>query len=99
MEDIREVVKCNGTLAYKLIELGIILDSPRAIPRESLKRLIEEAKDDLVASRSIQLLVLNRLYMFKTTVEDKQWLAEKAAIGMHTQRAIEFTGNKARKIK
>lgn len=99
MEDIREVVKRNGTLAYKLIELGVLLDSPKAIPRELLKRLIEEAKSDLVASRTIQLLVLNRLYMFKTTIEDKQWLAEKAAIGMPAQRAIEFTGSKARRVK
>lgn len=99
LEDIREVVKRNGTLAYKLIELGVLLDSPKAIPRELLKRLIEEAKHDLVASRSIQLLVLNRLYMFKTTIEDKQWLADKAAIGMPAQRAIEFTGSKARRVK
>lgn len=99
IEDIREVVKRNGTLAYKLIELGVLLDSPKAIPRELLKRLIEEAKHDLVASRTIQLLVLNRLYMFKTSIEDKQWLAEKVSIGMPAQRAIEFTGTKARRIK
>jgi hypothetical protein len=98
-EDIREVVRRNGTLAYKLIELGVTLDSPKAIPRELLRRLIEEAEDDLVASRTIQLLVLNRLYMFKTSIEDKQWLAEKVSIGMSAQRAIEFTGTKARRVK
>jgi hypothetical protein len=98
-EDIREVVRRNGTLAYKLIELGVLLDSPKAIPRELLRRLIEEAKDDLVASRTIQLLVFNRLYMFKTSIEDKQWLAEKVSIGMSAQRAIEFTGTKARRVK
>lgn len=98
-EDIREVVKRNGTLAYKLIELGVILDSPKPFPRELLKRLIEEASQDVIASRIIQLMVVNRLYMFKTTIEDKQWLSEKVAINMPAQQAIELKGSKTRRLK
>lgn len=98
-EDIREVVKRNGTLAYKLIELGVILDSPKSMPRELLKRLVEEAKQDLVASRIIQLMVVRRLYMFRTTIEDKQWLSEKVSISMPAHKAIELKGSKTRRLK
>lgn len=98
-EDIREVVKRNGTLAYKLIELGVILDSPKSIPRELVTRLGEEAETDLVASRIIQMMIVNRLYMFKTTFDDKQWLSEKVAIGMPAQQAIELKRKSTRRAK
>ena len=67
-EDVREVVKKNPTLAFKLIDLNIVLDSPKAIPRQKLKQLHKDVEKDLVAARLLQIMVLNRLYMFKVIV-------------------------------
>lgn len=99
LEDIQEVVKKNGTLAYKLIEVGVLLDSPRDMPRKQLTEVLEEAKTNSIASRITQLLVINRLYMFKTTIEDKQWLSSKVEIDMRNQQAIAFQGKDTRKLK
>lgn len=98
-EEVRDVVTRNGTLAFKLIELCIHLDSPKAIPRQKLKQLFKEAEKDLVAARLIKIMVLNRLYMFKTTEKDMQWLSGELDIDIGTQHVITYQEKKRRLIK
>lgn len=89
-EDVKGIVRKTNTPAFKLIELGILLDSPRAIPRTMVKQLFKEVKDDLVAGRVIQIMVLNRLYMFKTSEQDMQWISQELGIDLATQHAITY---------
>ena len=98
-EDVRDVVNRNGTLAFKLIELCIHLDSPKAIPRPMLKQLFKEAEKDLVANRLMKIMVLNRLYMFKTTEQDMQWLSGELKLDIGMQHVITYQENKRRLIK
>lgn len=98
-EDVREVVKKNPTLAFKLIELNIILDSPKAIPRQKLKQLHKDVEKDLVAERLLQIMVLNRLYMFKTSEQDMQWLNGELKIGLNIQHAITYQEKSRRLVK
>lgn len=95
-EDVRAVVDKSGTPAFKMIELGILLDSPRSIPKTILKKLYRELKSDMVASRVIQMLVLNRLYMFRTTEQDMQWISQELGIDLAAQHAITYQEKKAR---
>lgn len=99
MEDVREVVKKNGSPAFKLIEAGILLDSPRAIPRQFLKQLFTEVKKDLIANRVVQIMVLNRLYMFKTTEQDMQWLNQELKIDLEIQHTIAYQEKQRRLTK
>ncbi len=98
-EDVREVVKRNQTLAFQLIELGIVLDSPKAIPRQKLKHLQGEAEKDLVAARLLRMMVLNRLYMFKTSEQDMQWLNGELKIDLGIQHAISYQEKSRRLVK
>lgn len=98
-EDVREVVKRNPTLAFKLIELNILLDSPKAIPRQKLKQLHKDVERDLVAARLLQIMVLNRLYMFKTTEQDMQWLNGELKIDLGIQRAITYQEKSRRLLR
>ena len=98
-EDVREVVKKNPTLAFKLIELNIILDSPKAIPRQKLKHLHKDVEKDLVAARLLQIMVLNRLYMFKTSEQDMQWLNGELKIDLGIQHAITYQEKSRRLVK
>ena len=95
-EDVKEVVHRAGTPAFKLIELGIALDSPRPIPRNMLKNLFNEVKNDLVARRVIQMMVVKRLYMFKTTERDMQWISQALDIDLGHQHAITYQDNQRR---
>lgn len=89
-EDVKDVVRKANTPAFKLIELGMTLDSPRVIPRQALKQIFLDVKKDLVASRVVQIMVLNRLYMFKTSEQDMQWLSKELEIDLVTQHAITY---------
>lgn len=98
-EDVRDVVKHNNTLAFRLIQLGVCLDSPKPIPREKLKQLHHDAAHNIVAARLIQLMVLNRLYMFKTTEQDMQWLTDELKLNISVQHAITYRSSRARRLK
>lgn len=96
LEDVNFVVKQNKTAAYKLIELGMNLDTPKAIPRSHLEELFKEIKKDPVAGRVLQIMVLNRLYMFKTTEADMQWISSRLEINLEMQHAITYQEKRSR---
>jgi hypothetical protein len=99
MEDVRDVVKNNGTMAFKIIELGIILDSPRSLPKSQLKTLLKQAGSGSIASRLMRAMVVNRLYMFKTTEADMQWLSTTFDVSMQFQHTISYQDKGRRKLK
>ncbi len=99
LEDVNDVVKRNKSAAYKLIELGILLDSPKAIPRQKLKALYSEVQKDPVAGRVMQIMVLNRLYMFKTAESDMQWLNAELDINLGMQHAITYQEKRSKLTK
>lgn len=90
LEDVRAVVGENKTLAFRLIELAIKLDSAKPIPRRDIDELYEANRADVVVSTVIKILVFNRLYMFKTTEPDMAWLSSKLRINLSTQHAISY---------
>ena len=94
LENVEEVVSKADAPAFKIIELGILLDSSKAIPRTALKHLFKEMKTDFVASRVIQIMIINRLYMFKTSEQDMQWISQELKIDLATQHAITYQERK-----
>lgn len=93
-EDVYSVVKKNDTLAFNLIQLAILLDSPKDLPRSKLKQIITDVDKDFIAKRLLQLLVLNRLYMFKTSEKDMQWLNSELKLDLGQQHVIAYNKNK-----
>lgn len=100
-EDIESVVNNNGSLAYKLIQLYIHLDSPKSLPRQQLLQVQKEAKTNVIASRIMHQTILNRLYMFHTSEEDMQWLSSIRIldIKIQAQHAINYLDKKSKLIK
>jgi hypothetical protein len=98
-EDVRDVVNKNGTLAFKLIELFIHLDSPKPLPRQMLNQVHGESKSNTLAARMIQIMVLNRLYMFKTSEQDMQWLSSVLKIDIGMQHSINYLDSKTKLVK
>jgi hypothetical protein len=90
LEDVNSVVKLDKSAAYRLIELGIILDSPKDIPKQKLEELFKEIKNNPVAGRVLQIMVLNHLYMFKTKEADMQWIHSRLEINLDMQHAIAY---------
>jgi len=95
-EDVLNVVEENGSLAFKVIDMFIDLDSPKDIPRRKLEVLLGNAAKEPVAMRIIEMMVINRLYMFKTKERDMQWIREKLKINMRLQHSISYQTNEQR---
>ncbi len=100
LEDVQDVVKKNNSMAFKLIELGIYLDSPKTIPRDKLITLYNAAKSDPIVKRIIHFMIVNRLYMFHTTEQDLQWLRDSLRfLDIKKEHIISYNDNKQRLIK
>jgi len=98
-EDVSGLVEREGTSALRLIEIGIDLDSPKPLPRSKLKHLYKEVEKDVLAARLLRLMVLNRLYMFKTSEQDMQWLNSELKIDLETQHRITYQEGKRRLVR
>lgn len=98
-EDVSVVVNKVGSPAFKLIELGIVLDSAKPIPRSKIKSLQQTLSGNIVAERIVNLMVLNRLYMFKTSEQDMQWINGVLDLNMKAQHSITYQERRTKKIK
>lgn len=87
-EEIDAVVENCGTMAYRMIELATFLDSSRAIPRALIAAIYRDSDGNIVVRQLLMLLVLHRLYMFKTTESDMRWLASTVGLKMNVQRSL-----------
>jgi hypothetical protein len=98
LEDVRQAVARNGTAAFKLIELCILLDSPKDIPREHLKQLYKDTRSDMMAAWLLKVMVFNRLYMFRTTEKDMQWLSSELELSIQNQHVMTYINKQTRRL-
>lgn len=90
LEDVDRLVERDSYLSFRLIEMAVLLDSPRAIPKEKLRSLYNETKHNLVAGRILHLLVVNRMYMFKTPEKDIQWIGAELNVSINNLHSIAY---------
>ncbi|MGJ7509868.1 metallophosphoesterase [Variovorax sp. GT1P44] len=98
-EDIQAAAKSIGTPAARLIDLAVRLDSPEPLPRDFIRKLDEEVKADIVGGSMIRMLALQRLYMFRTTHEDKQWLASQEILDIKRVDSVSYQSRKTKSLK
>lgn len=98
-EDIHAAAMSIDTPAARLIELAVRLDSPDALPRNFIKKLSEETRSDIVGGSLVRMLTLQRLYMFRMTFEDKQWLASQEILDMKRVGSVSYQARRTQKLK
>jgi Calcineurin-like phosphoesterase len=97
LEDIEAVSARFGTLAVRLIEMGVILDSARKLPKRKLSNLSRDCKKEPVAFRVLQRMLLRWLYRFKATESDMLWVASELTIDIKTQHKITYQATRNRR--
>lgn len=90
LDDVGDIVNKNGTIAFSFIQACIYLDSPKPLPRKLLRKLYRDAQRDAMLSRLLQIMVLNRLYMFKTSEKDMQWLSSELDLDIGIAHSIAY---------
>lgn len=94
LEDIYTASTSFDTPAARLIAVGVKLDGPGRIPIQEIASLLETVANDFIATRVLQMLVLRRLYMFRTEEQDRQRLASKKIVPLQYQHALEYNTRK-----
>lgn len=72
---VEEVIGPKPNQAYKLIKIGQLLQNPGRLPRLEIDRIIRDEADNPCVMGPLQLLVLQRMYMYETDYDDKDWAA------------------------
>lgn len=98
-EDIHTAVTRTNTPAFRLIELGVLLDSSDPLPKDVMLKLKEDTEKDVIAISLIRMLIMRHLYMFKTDERDKQWLASKFGLILGLQHVVDFNSAKNKRVK
>lgn len=98
-EDIDAAAKNLDSPASKLIALGVRLDGPGPIPRAELSEAKTDTQGDFMATRVLQFLTLRRLYMFRTSAQDQQWLASQEILDIKASQAVAFRARQTRRLR
>jgi hypothetical protein len=72
-DNIVKVVQSNPTCANRLIKLAQELQRPARLPKLEIDRLRREEDTNPAVMGVLQMLVLQRLYMFDVDHDDKDW--------------------------
>ncbi|MFQ2570744.1 hypothetical protein ACK3Z8_05740 [Aeromonas caviae] len=89
-EDIFHIVDDKKTTSYKMIRLAQLLDSPSAIPRGHIEEILKESKNNIFVKKILQIIVIKRLYMYRTAEADMQWINSKLDIDITKQKEISY---------
>lgn len=80
-DNISQVVTSNETYANRLIKLAQELQRPTRLPRLEVDRLKREQETNPAVMSVLQMLILQRLYMFETDHDDKHWALSLFELG------------------
>jgi hypothetical protein len=85
------VLEKHSYNSVKLIDASIKLEYNKTFPWDNIKLLSKETEDHFLAHSVLQKLVIDYLYIYYTTVEEKQKICAALGIRIDQQRLIDMT--------
>lgn len=83
------VLSENDFNSYKIVDLAIRLNYTGKIPMQLVKRYKEEWKSNKLSLLMLNNLVINHLYLFETTIGEKQQVSDILGVSVSKQRLID----------
>ena len=90
MPDIPTAIEENENLALKLIDIAISVDNHLPLKRRKIKLVHDKCDSNVVAKKILDVIMLNRLNMYKTTEQDMQWLHSELNYDLKIQHKIGY---------
>jgi hypothetical protein len=87
--NIEEVTRVSGSISYKLIELGFLMDLPQSIPFDRIAALKVDLENNVFGMMLLRSMALRHLHMFKVPYKDKQKLCSELGIELTQQLAVQ----------
>lgn len=97
-ETFKEVLNKNDIISVHLVDISIKLDFFKAFPYSDIRKLQKTLEKNPLPLTVLKRLVIDHLYMFPTTYEDKQRICDKLEISMTSQRTIDITSTQKKRI-
>jgi hypothetical protein len=94
---IKRYVDNNDTISNQLIAMTSTLETPDRIPLNDLRKLNERVSKQAFSQSVLRMIVLTRIYMYKTLETEKQQVFQEMNIRVSTQHAIDYTTRKAKR--
>ena len=76
------------SIAMRLIHLSIKLQTQKRLPKDQVKSLYAELKDDLLGQRLLRQILLEYVYKNPVDYRDKQWISEQVGLPMRYQAGL-----------
>ncbi len=76
-----EVIGAKPSQAYRLIKISQLLQQPGRLPRLEIDRIVREEANNPCVMGPLQILVLQRMYMYETDYDDKDWATSVFSLG------------------
>jgi hypothetical protein len=98
-EIVSSVAASRDTTTYRLIELAAKLESHGRLPQPLISRLKQRTDANAFGRRILQHLIVNHLYMFKSTEAEKQRVCQDLGISVARQRGIDLKTKDSKRTK
>ncbi|WP_156861288.1 metallophosphoesterase [Casimicrobium huifangae] len=95
---ISRYVKEHDTVANQLVAMAGRLETPGRIPFKELQALNERVSRTIFAQSVLRLVVISRIYMYKTDEAEKQQVCQELGIRVATQHAIDYKTRNLKKL-
>lgn len=93
----KSVLDKHSFNSVKLIDFSIKLDHFNSFPNEEMRTLKTDFSKSILAQQIMKRMVINYLYLFPTTQEQKQRILSFLDIPMNVQRRIDFTSQQKKR--
>jgi hypothetical protein len=94
---IKRYVDNNDTISNQLVRMTSALETPDRIPLQDLSKLHDRVSKQAFAQSVLRMIVLSRIYMYKTSEAEKQQVFQEMNIRVSTQHAIDYSTRKAKR--
>jgi hypothetical protein len=93
----KSVLEKHNFNSVKLVDFSIKLDHFRSFPNEEMRNLKSDFSKSTLAQQIMKRMVINYLYLFPTSPEQKQRILSFLDIPMNVQRRIDFTSQQKKR--
>jgi hypothetical protein len=94
---IKRYVENNDTISNQLVGMASTLEMPDRIPIQDLRNLHGRVSKQAFAQSVLRMIVLTRIYMYKTLETEKQQVFQEMNIKVSTQHAIDYSTRKSKR--
>lgn len=95
--DVPAALSDENALSLELIDIAISIDNHRSLDRRKIGGFYKKCENNMLARKILNLLIINRLHIYKTDEKDMQWLQSELNYDLKSQHYMGYRKDTKRK--